>query len=120
MKKAKKIISVPIGLVVGFANGLFGAGGGTLLVPALQKWMGKEAHKAHATALIVMLPLSIVSAIIYIWGVDVEWAKVGLVSAGGVVGGVVGAKVLKKLTAGWLHIIFGAALLAGAVRMLFA
>lgn len=111
---------IPIGLVVGFANGLFGAGGGSLLVPAMQKFLKFETHKSHATALAVILPLSVISAIVYVWGVDVEWLKVLAVSAGGVVGGVIGAKLLKKLAAWWLHIIFGTMLAVGAVRMLFA
>ena len=116
--KTKKII--PIGLVVGLANGLFGAGGGTLLVPALQKFMRLETKKSHATALAVILPLSVISAGIYIRGVEPDWKIVGLVSLGGVCGGVIGAKILNKLAGWWLNILFGAFLAAGAIRMLFA
>ncbi|MCL2357653.1 MAG: sulfite exporter TauE/SafE family protein [Defluviitaleaceae bacterium] len=116
--KNKKL--VPIGLIVGFANGLFGAGGGTLLVPALQKFMKFETHKSHATALAVILPLSVISAIIYTWGADADWKIISLVSAGGVCGGVIGAKILNKLAAWWLNILFGLFLAVGAVRMLFA
>jgi len=111
---------IPVGLVVGLANGLFGAGGGTLLVPALERFKPLETHKAHATALAVILPLSVVSAMIYIWGVDVDWAAVVFVSAGGVVGGVIGAKLLTKLSAGWLNMMFGLFLAAGAIRMLLS
>lgn len=116
--KNKKII--PIGLVVGLANGLFGAGGGTLLVPALQKFLNLETKKSHATALAVILPLSVISAGIYIWGVDIDWKIVALVSAGGVCGGVIGAKLLSKLAAWWINILFGVMLAGGAVRMLFS
>jgi hypothetical protein len=116
--KKKKTIS--IGLVVGFANGLFGAGGGTILVPALQKFAKMETHKSHATALAVILPLSVISAAIYVWGVEVDWKIVLFVSGGGVAGGVIGAKILKKLAAWWLNILFGIFLALGAVRMLFS
>jgi len=109
-----------IGVVVGIANGLFGAGGGTLLVPALEKFGKLETHKAHATALAVMLPLSVVSTIVYIWGVDVNWTAVLFVSLGGVVGGIVGAKLLNRLSAGWLNMLFGLFLIAGATRMLLS
>ncbi|MCL1845849.1 MAG: sulfite exporter TauE/SafE family protein [Defluviitaleaceae bacterium] len=115
----KKVIYA-IGLVVGFANGLFGAGGGTLLVPAMQKFLKFETHKSHATALAVILPLSVISAGIYLWGVDVDWKIIFLVSAGGVCGGVIGAKILNKLAGWWLNILFGLFLAAGAIRMLFA
>jgi len=111
---------IPIGLIVGFANGLFGAGGGTLLVPALQKFFKFETHKSHATALAVILPLSVISAGIYIWGVDVDWKIIALVSAGGVCGGVIGAKILNKLASWWLNILFGLFLAAGAIRMLLS
>ena len=115
----KKVTSI-IGLAAGLANGLFGAGGGTILVPGLEKFMQYETHKAHATTLAVVLPLSIVSAVIYTWGVDIDWAAVGFVSAGGVVGGVLGAKLLNKLSGAWLNMLFGAFLAAGALRMLFS
>ena len=116
----KKKWTLPIGIIVGLANGLFGAGGGTVLVPALEKFKPLETHKAHATALAVILPLSVVSAVVYVWGVDVNWPAVGFVSAGGIVGGIVGAKLLNKISAGWLNMIFGLFLAAGAVRMLFS
>jgi len=111
---------LPTGLLVGLANGLFGAGGGTVLVPALEKFKPLETHKAHASALAVILPLSVVSAVVYVWGVDVDWPAVAFVSMGGVVGGVVGAKLLKKISAGWLNMLFGLFLAAGAIRMLFS
>ena len=116
MKKNKIL---PIGLVVGFANGLFGAGGGTLLVPALQKFLKFETHKSHATALAVILPLSAISAGIYIWGIALDWKVVLLVSAGGICGGVIGAKLLNRLASWWLNILFGLFLAVGAIRMLF-
>jgi len=118
MKKLKS--SWAIGIVIGFVNGLFGAGGGSLLVPALEKLKKYETHKAHATTVAVILPLSVVSALIYIWGVDVQWSYVLWVSAGGILGGLVGAKWLSKLDAMWLNILFGLFLGFGAVRMLFA
>jgi len=108
-----------IGIIVGFLNGLFGAGGGALLVPALEKFKEYETHKAHATTVAVILPLSVISAVVYIFGVDVDWLSVLWVSVGGVAGGMVGAKILSKLSAAWLNILFGTILAIGAVRMLF-
>ena len=116
MKKSK----LPIGILIGFVNGIFGAGGGSLLVPALEKFKQYETHKAHATTVAVILPLSALSAVIYIWGVEVDWGSVLWVSIGGVAGGVVGAKLLRKLSGFWLNILFGAFLAFGAVRMLFS
>ena len=88
-----------------------------MLVPILES-SGLETKKSHGTTVAVMLPLSAVSAIVYTWGVDIEWAKVVLVSAGGVVGGLIGARLLAKLAGFWLNILFGLFLTAGAIRML--
>ncbi|MCL2286909.1 MAG: sulfite exporter TauE/SafE family protein [Firmicutes bacterium] len=116
MKKSK---TWTIGIVIGFINGLFGAGGGSLLVPALEKFAKYETHKAHATTVAVILPLSAISAVVYTWGVDVDWGAVLWVSAGGIAGGVAGAKLLSKLAGMWLNILFGLFLATGAIRMIF-
>ena len=118
--KGKNKLSKLIGIIAGVANGLFGAGGGIILVPALEKFLQLETRKAHATTVAIILPLTIVSAAIYIWGVDVNWTAVMFVAAGGICGGVIGAKLLNKLSGYWLNLLFGLFLAAGAIRMLFA
>ena len=114
----KKAKSIWIGIVTGFANGLFGSGGGTIIVPCFQKFLGMETKKSHATAIAVILPLSILSAVIYLWKVDILWKEALIVSAGGIAGGLVGAKLLNKLSGKWIHRIFGAFMIAAAVRMI--
>ncbi len=108
-----------IGIVTGFANGLFGSGGGTIVVPAMERFLGEEEHKAHATAIAVILPLSILSLGIYLWRTDLGavWETALWASAGGLAGGIVGAKLLRKVSGIWLHRIFGSFMLAAAVRM---
>lgn len=107
-----------IGVITGFANGLFGAGGGTLVVPAMEKFLDVETHKAHATAIAIILPLSILSTFIYGKGVDIDWKLVIYVSIGGVVGGYIGAKFLNKISSNSLHKIFGIFMIVAAVRMI--
>ncbi len=107
-----------IGLVGGFVNGLLGSGGGTLLVPSMERFMKVESHKAHATAIIIILPLSIVSAVVYLWGERLDWLMIAKISLGGVAGGFVGAKLLNKISGKWLHKIFGIIILVGAFNMI--
>ena len=116
----KTILSGLVGAVTGFANGLFGSGGGTLLVPALQRYFDIETHKSHATALSVILPLSILSALVYTRGVAVDWRVVMWVTVGGVPGGYAGALLLNKISSKWLHRIFGAFMIAASVRMIMS
>ncbi len=117
MKQSSK--TAAIGLAVGVINGIFGAGGGTVLVPALERYLNVETHKAHATALAVILPLSVVSCVVYLLRVPADWSAVLWVSLGGVAGGLLGANLLNKLSAGWLHKLFAVFLAAAAIRMIF-
>lgn len=107
-----------IGIITGFTNGLFGSGGGTIVVPCMEKFLNINAHKSHATAIAIILPLSILSAVIYLFKADIPWANAAVVSIGGVIGGFIGAKLLNKISGRWLHILFGTAMLLAAVRML--
>ncbi len=50
------LVFVIIGLIGGFASGLFGVGGGIVIVPALIYWAGFSQHKATGTSLAVLLP----------------------------------------------------------------
>lgn len=107
-----------VGLATGLANGLFGAGGGSILVPAMEKFLKTETHKAHATAIGVILPLSAISVLIYFWGTPISWETVLYVSLGGVAGGFTGARLLNKFSAGWLHKLFGFFIAGAAIKMI--
>ncbi len=112
-----KIIPYIIGAATGLANGFFGAGGGSLLVPAMERYMNVEEHKAHATAIAVILPLSVISAFLYIRKVNIDISLLLWVLPGGIAGGYAGARLLGKIPKKWLHIIFGGFMIAAAVRM---
>lgn len=108
-----------IGLATGLANGLFGAGGGSLAVPAMERFLNVKAHTAHASAIAIILPLSVISAFVYVKSGQVDWLNVLYISIGGVVGGYLGAKLLPKVPSKWLHKVFGLCIIAAAVRMIF-
>lgn len=111
-------ISALIGLVTGAANGLFGAGGGTILVPSVERFLKIKPHKAHATAIAVILPLSIVSACFYIIKGRLLTNYILWTSLGGILGGFMGAKLLGGISGKWLHRIFGIFMIVAAVRMI--
>jgi len=110
--------SMSIGTVAGFCNGLFGAGGGTIIVPAMERFLKVETHKAHASAIAVILPLSMASALLYVNRPETDWTAIAFISLGGIAGGVLGAKLLSKLSSAWLHKLFGLFMIAAAVRMI--
>ena len=116
--KGNTLKTYSIGGITGFANGLFGSGGGTIVVPCMERFLDVEEHKAHATAIGIILPLSLLSILIYVWKTDVLWSMALWASLGGVAGGFVGAKLLSKVSGIWLHRIFGIFMIAAAVRMI--
>ena len=53
------------GAAAGAVNGLFGAGGGMLLLPLLHRLTDLREHEAFACSVCTMLPLSVVSLVVY-------------------------------------------------------
>ncbi|MHB8066247.1 MAG: sulfite exporter TauE/SafE family protein [Ruminiclostridium sp.] len=117
-KTMKNLKYIGIGFTAGVANGLFGSGGGTIAVPAMVFLLEEEEHKAHATALLIILPLTMVSAYFYLSNSYVDWNLTWKAMAGGVVGGAIGAYLLNKCPSGVLRKIFGAFMIIAAIRMI--
>lgn len=114
-----KIVLVCTGITAGLINGVFGGGGGMIVVPMLAFLVGLESKKAHATALIIILPVSIVSGLMYAVFGNFR-LDIGIpVTVGVVAGGAAGAFLLKKLPPKWVVLIFAAVMLAAGVKMLF-
>lgn len=112
----KKMI---IGLLAGAICGLFGTGGGMILVPAFVYLLKIEPKKARATSLCCMLIMVITSSIFYYKNNYINW-KIGILCAvGGIAGGYLGAKILKKVPDYILKIAFTCFLIYVSYSMLF-
>lgn len=107
------------GAACGFCNGFFGGGGGLLAVPILAKCFSLDEKKAHATAIAVMLPLTVISLIFYRNSGAALPPFAALIVCAATVGGVVGAAVLKKLSAKILKIVFGLVMIFAGLKMFF-
>lgn len=115
----KNFFAIIGGLVTGFINGLFGGGGGMIIVPLLSIFLGYVSHKAHATAILIILPLSILSGLFYAYFGTLN-LNVGFpVSIGVTIGGVVGAFLLSKLSSKWVVLIFSFVMVAAGIKMIF-
>ena len=87
---------ISIGVISGVISGLFAAGGGMIVVPALIHIFKLEDAKARATSVFAILPMVIASGIFYYKNDYIDW-NLGIKCAiGGIIGGVIGAKLLKK------------------------
>lgn len=114
----KIVLFILGGVLVGVANGLFGGGGGMLCVPLLLL-AGLENKKAQATAILIMTPISIASAIVYYTSGYIDLMDAMYVGIGSIVGGLIGANLLKKFSNITLQYIFAFVMLLAGIRMVW-
>lgn len=115
MKKGT-VFSAFSGFLIGVINGLLGAGGGMIAVPMLKK-SGMDQKQAHANAVAVILPISLVSAVTYIIKGNVGITDATPFMPAGVVGAVAATFLLKKISPTYLKIIFGGFMVWAGIRM---
>ena len=106
------------GSLIGTINGFFGGGGGMIAVPILLRLLKYDDKKAHATAIFVMLPISIASAIIYITTKQTQFGASWWTIVGLVVGGILGALLLPKLKDNQIQWLFILIMFASGIYML--
>ncbi len=109
-----------IGLISGIVNGLFGAGGGTVAVLALTFVFDISQHKAQATAISIILPLSLISGFIYYKNGFTALDITLQVALGGIIGSYIGSNALNRIPANYLRKIFGLCMIVAAIRMVFS
>ena len=120
MKKfLKNCLVVALSSFVGFVNGFLGGGGGMLLVPMLEKVLKVPVKKSHATAIAIILPVSVAGAVTYLISGYFDLAPFLGVSGGCVAGGVAGALLLKKLPSGAVGVAFSLIMIGVAVKLIF-
>jgi len=108
------------GAAAGIVNGLLGAGGGMVLVPLLTAWCGLSDKKAFATAISVILPLSLVSLAVTAAHSPLPLGQAWPYLLGGLIGGILGGLLFKKVSAALLHRLLGAFILWGGLRLLLS
>lgn len=108
-----------IGLAAGFISGLFATGGGMLLVPAFIYFLKIEDKKARATAALCILPMVVTSGIFYYQNNYIDWKLGVLCAIGGIPGGYLGTKILKRLDAKYFKIVFIGFLIYTSIKFMF-
>ncbi|MCQ2564887.1 MAG: sulfite exporter TauE/SafE family protein [Clostridia bacterium] len=119
MRKISKLKIILFGAIIGLVNGFFGGGGGMIVVPMLTKMFNMEQKKAQATALFVILPISLLSTIVYMCYNSIDFATGWPVIVGIVAGGALGAGLLNKLRNDVVKGVFIFFMILGGAVMLF-
>lgn len=106
--------SIPAGFVVGFLTGLFGVGGGFLIIPALVLMLGVEMPIAVGTSLLIVTTNSAAAVFSHLHDAHVDWgittAFVGTAIVGSLIAGHLGSKVNTSRLQHWFaYLVFAVA-----------
>lgn len=111
---------VPLGggMAAGFLAGLFGVGGGVLLVPLLVLVLGRSQHVAHATSLVAIIVPAVAGTFRFALDGSVAWGPAALVAAGALAGVQFGAALLPRVSERRLQLLFALLLAVMSLRLL--
>ncbi len=91
------LVLVAIGALAGVLSGLFGVGGGVIVVPALMAFAQMDQRRASATSLVAIAPAAVVGAVTYAVQGEVHWLAALTLAVGSVIGAPIGARLLRAL-----------------------
>lgn len=107
-----------VGIIAGFVNGFFGAGGGLLLVPMIAYAQKTDTKTAHATTLGCVLFMCISSSIIYFIKRQLDYKLILVCAIGSVIGSLIGTKLLKNLKNNIIDLLFSVVLMIAGICMI--
>ena len=107
-----------IGTVAGMFSGLFGVGGGTVIVPLLILWFAYGEHEATGTSLAAIVVIAILGTIVQGAYGNVDIGKGMLVGIPAVGGVVAGTSLQQRLSGRTVSLIFAALLVVVAIDLL--
>lgn len=117
VRRPSVVTALVVGAIAGLTSGLFGVGGGIVIVPALVHLAGMDQRRAQALSLVAIVPVAISGTTGYALDGQVDWAVAALIACGGIVGAVIGTEVLHRAPVRTLQIAFAVAALVTAVEL---
>jgi hypothetical protein len=120
MSRRQIWLAIVIGLLAGVLAGMFGVGGGFLMVPLYISWLGIEQRKSHATSLAAVVPIALAGAIGYASQGSVDFKAGIALLAGSVFGALYGVKLLGQVPLKFLQIGFASLLYLSALRLIWS
>lgn len=114
------LILIVIGLLAGIFSGMFGVGGGVIMIPLMAFALGFTQHEAQGTSLAVLaIPVTFLAAYNYYESGHVNWKYAIVIAITFVIGGYLGSKVAILINQSLLKKIFGVLMIIVAIRLIF-
>lgn len=113
----KQTGTILAGIGAGAVNGLFGAGGGMVLVPLLTYFSELDENEIFPASVAIILPLCLVSLFLGPRSTE-AWGKAVPYLLGSTLGGILAGLFGKQIPVLWLHRGLGLMLLWGGIRHL--
>ena len=107
------------GLGAGILNGLFGAGGGMVLIPLLGHFTDADEQTLFSCIVIILFPICVVSLLFAKGWQDFQFLTALPYLIGSLIGGVFAGLYGKKVPTQWLHRVLGVLILWGGIRYLW-
>ena len=104
--------------LTGVYGGYFGAGAGVMMMAVLGLGLDLELRIVNALKTLAVMAANVVAALIFVFVADLDWAAIGLLAAGSVVGGYVGAHIGRRLPPTVLRVLVVLVGTIAAVTML--
>lgn len=115
------MLFILVGILAGILSGMFGIGGGIIIVPALIYLCGFSQLKAQGTSLSIMLPPVGIAAFTYYYKRGLVDLKAGiLICIFMIIGSLLGAKIANNIPIPILKKSFGALMILMSLKMIFS
>jgi len=112
------LVYTTVGVAAGTASGLFGVGGGILMVPAAVLLLGVTQQIAEGTSLLVIVPTALVGAIVYCRHGNADFKMAAGFAVGALVGAyLIGAPLAQRIPADKLKLLFGLFMILVGLKM---
>lgn len=106
------------GMAAGLVNGLFGGGGGMVLIPILSLFHLQEEDTLFSSSVAIILPICLVSLAAAALSGEIPWQDAIYWLPGSALGGYLAAKFGNRIPVQWLHRGLGVLILYGGIRYL--